>query len=177
MQDRSIRGDVETFSERIAELRRMTGAPERLRGSVTVDQVYAQYQHERLELRHPRGGRALYLQAPLFEHFDEYLAEYARHVLDNGGQRSMGDGMERLSDSVEDNAPREFGDLMRSGHPQVEQGERTVYDRQPRQHRLSAEELRAKNRLRHLPPELIGWIWWHVMHRQEPPPHLGGRRG
>lgn len=167
---------METFSERMHELRRMTGAPEHLRASVTVDQIYAHYQHEHLEFRHPRGGRALYLQVPFFGHYGEYLEMYAREVLDNGGQRALGNGMERLSDEVETEAPREFGDLMRSGHPEVRQGERIVYDRQPRQHRLSEGELRMKARLRHLPPELIGWIWWHVMHRQEPPRHLRGRR-
>jgi hypothetical protein len=124
----------------------MTGAPHTLRGQVTVDQVYAHYQHEHLEFRHPRGGRALYLQAPLNEHYDDYLEQYARHVLDNGGQRSMSDSMEDLSDAVEFSAPREWGDLMHSGHPEVLQGEHPVYDRQPRVHRLSEEELRAKSR-------------------------------
>jgi hypothetical protein len=167
---------VETFSERIAELRRMTGAPERLRGMVTVDQVYAHYQHEHLEFRHPRGGRALYLQAPFYEHYAGYLGDYARDVLNDGGHDAMKHSMEHLSDQVEVEAPREFGDLLRSGHPQVQQGERDVYDRPPKQHRLTEAELRTKARLRHLPPELIGWIWWHVMHKQEPPRHLGGRR-
>ena len=137
---------METFSARIAELRRMTGAPERLRGQVTVDQVYAHYQHEHLEFRHPRGGRALYLQAPFFDHYDDYLADYARTVLDNGGQEAMQHSMERLSDEVEIHAPREWGDLMHSGHPEVSQGLRAVYDRQPRVHRLAEGELRAKSR-------------------------------
>lgn len=154
----------------------MTGAPERLRGSVTVDQIYAHYQHEHLEFRHPRGGKALYLQAPLNDSYTGYLERYAQTVLDDGGQQSLGRSMEHLSDQVEIHAPREFGDLLRSGHPEVYQGERRVYNREPKQHRLSEAELRIKARLRHLPPELIGWIWWHVMHKQEPPPHLRGRR-
>lgn len=154
----------------------MTGAPDRLRGQVTVDQIYAHYQHEHLEFRHPRGGRALYLQAPLYEHYRDYLQDYADNVLRDGGQDAMKRSMEHLSDEVETNAPREFGDLLRSGHPEVQLGERSIYDRPPKQHRLTEYELRAKARLRHLPPELIGWIWWHVMHKQEPPPHLRGRR-
>lgn len=165
---------METFSARIAELRRITGAPERLRGQVTVDQVYAHYQHERLDLRHPRGGHALYLQAPLFDHFSQYLDRYAREVLDDGGHRAMARAMEHLSDQVEREAPVEFADLRRSGHPEVHSGIRTVYDRQPKQHRLTREELRIKARLRHLPPEIIGFIWWHVMHHQKPPPHMRG---
>ena len=153
----------------------MTGAPETLRGQVTVDQVYAHYQHEHLEFRHPRGGRALYLQAPFYEHYDGYLRDYAGSVLDDGGQRSMEHSMEHLSDQVEVHAPREFGDLMRSGHPEVIQGVHH-YDRPPKQHRLSEAELKLKNRLRHLPPEIIGYIWWHVMHHQHPPNFLM-RRG
>ena len=165
---------METFSARMAELRRMTGAPARLRGQVTVDQVYAHYQHEHLEFRHPRGGRALYLQAPFYEHYQEYLDAYARSVLDDGGQRSVERSMEHLSDRVEAEAPVEFADLRRSGHPEVHSGRRVIYDRQPKQHRLCEAELKIKARLRHLPPELIGWIWWHVMHKQQPPPHLRG---
>lgn len=164
-----------TFSERMTELRRQTGAPERLRGQVTVDQVYAHYQHERTELHHPRGGGPFYLAKPLFDHFREYLGQYARTVLDDGGQRAMIHSMEHLADAVEVYAPREFGDLMRSGHPEVYSGPRQVYNRDPKQHRLSEAELRLKNRLRHLPPEIIGYIWWHVMHHQQPPPHLRGR--
>ena len=141
---------------------------------VVVDQVYAHYQHERMDLRHPRGGGAKYLERPLYDHYDEYLREYANQVLNagDGGLRAMKNAAEHLSDEVETSAPREFGDLLRSGHPSVTQGGLVKYDRAPKQHRLSDGELRAKARLRKLPPELIGWIWWHVMHKQEPPPHL-----
>lgn len=139
---------------------------------VIVDQVYAHYQHERLDLRHPRGGGAKYLEKPLYDHYGQYLKQYARRVLDDGGQRAMKNAAEHLSDEVEFTAPREFGDLLRSGHPVVTQDGHVIYDRPPKQHRLSEAELRAKARLRHLPPALIGYIWWHVMHHQEPPPHL-----
>lgn len=139
--------------------------------------IYAHYQHEHLEFHHPRGGRALYLQAPLYEHFRDYLSAIADEVLKDGGKRQMERSVEHLSDQVETNAPREFGDLMRSGHPEVIQGGRTLYDRPPKQHRLTEAELRIKDRLRKLPPALIGYIWWHVMHHQEPPPHLRGHHG
>jgi hypothetical protein len=167
---------VSTFSERMTELRRVTGAPQHIHGTVTVDQVYAHYQHERTELHHPRGGGPFYLSKPLFDHFREYLGAYARTVLEDGGQRSMARSMEHLSDAVEIRAPREFGDLGRSGHPEVHVGERQVYDREPHQHRLTDAELKLKARLRKLPPALIGYIWWHVMHHQQPPPHLRGHR-
>jgi hypothetical protein len=135
-----------TFSERIGELRRMTGAPEKLHGQVEVNQVYAHYQHEHLEFHHPRGGQARFLQAPLLEHFSRYLGDYARTVLSDGGQDAMRRSVEHLSDQVETQAPREWGDLRKSGHPEVHQAGRVVYDRPPKVHRLTAEELRVKSR-------------------------------
>jgi hypothetical protein len=135
-----------TFSERIAELRHMVGDGQRLQGSVTCDQRYAKYQHEHMELHHPRGGSAKYLERPLMDGYRAYLNDYARTVLHDGGQPAMKRSMEHLSDQVEVTAPREWGDLMRSGHPQVTQGERTIYDRAPKAARLTAEELKAKSR-------------------------------
>lgn len=135
-----------TFSERIAELRRMTGMGQRLTGTCEVDQIYAHRQHERLDLHHPRGGQAKFLEAPLFAHFRDYLDDYARTVLHDGGQPAMKRSMEHLSDQVEVTAPREWGDLMKSGRPQVTLGGRTVYDRAPKAARLTAAELAAKSR-------------------------------
>jgi hypothetical protein len=168
-----------TFTERLDELRASTGCREGpLKGAVTVDQVYAHYQHEHAEFRHPRGGMAFYLTVPLLSSMWRYFSEIARDYLRDGGHEAMERSMEDLAEDggVATHAPVEFDDLRRSGHPQVWVGERLIYDRAPRQHRLSEEELRIKARLRKLPPEIIGWIWWHVMHHQHPPPHLGGRR-
>lgn len=168
-----------TFSEQVAELRRVTGSRDgTLHGQVTVDQRYAHYQHEHLEFNHPRGGRAQYLGGPLFESFRDYLADYARDVLHDGGQRAMARSMEDLSDQVETEAPREFGDLRLSGHPEVHLGVRVTYDRPPKQHRLADYELAEKSRIKYmtLPARLKGWIWWHASGHTEPPPrrHLGG---
>jgi len=135
-----------TFSARMAELRRVTGSPDELGMTVTVDQVYAHYQHERMELRHPRGGQAKYLERPLLDHYREYLDDYARAVLKDGGQRAIGDAADRLSGEVELHAPREWGDLMLSGHPHAEQGGRVVHDRPPKAARLTETELRAKSK-------------------------------
>lgn len=135
-----------TFSERIAELRHLVGDGQRLQGTVTVDQRYAKYQHEHAELHHPRGGRAFYLREPLFDGYRDYLADYARTVLADGGQPAMRRSMEHLSNQVELTAPVEWNDLRKSGHPQVTVGERTVYDRPPKAARLTAEELKAKSR-------------------------------
>jgi hypothetical protein len=54
--------------------------------------------------------------------------------------------MEHLSDEVEETAPREWGDLRKSGAPKVTIGERVVYDRAPKAARLTAQELKAKSR-------------------------------
>ena len=168
-----------TFTARIAELQHRghfgTGL---LEGSVTVDQVYAHYQHERLDLHHPRGGEAKYLERPLFEQFTYYLTEIAAGILDDGGERAMARSMEHLSDAAELRTPWEWGDLMHSGHPQVTRGLRDVYDRPPKRHRLTEAELRAKNRLRwpSLPDRLKGWIYWHNTIRGRlglPPPRRG----
>lgn len=135
-----------TFAERIEELRTLTGRGRRLQGTVTCDQIYAKYQHERAELHHPRGGGPFYLRNPLMAHYRDYLADYARTVLHDGGQPAMKRSVEHLSDQVEVTAPREWGDLLKSGHPQVTLGGETVYDRAPKAARLSAGELKAKSR-------------------------------
>jgi hypothetical protein len=135
-----------TFSARIDELRRMVGDGERLTGVCTVDQVYAHFQSERMDLHHPRGGGPKFLERPLMDHFRDYLDDYAKTVLHDGGQPAMKRSMEHLSDEVEVAAPREWGDLKDSGHPSVEQGGRTIYDRAPRVGRLSKAELAAKSR-------------------------------
>jgi hypothetical protein len=133
-----------TFDERIDVLRKMVGGGT-ITASCTVDQVYAHRQHEELSWRHPRGGKALYLQQPLMENYHSYLDDYAKTVLDDGGQAAMRRAAENLSDQVERHAPREFFDLMRSGHPKVEQNGQTIYDRPPKVPRLTREELRAKS--------------------------------
>ena len=155
---------VTGFVERADELRARTRCGHGLlRGSVTVDQVYAHVQHERLDYRHPRGGGPKYLERPLFEHAPSYLAAIARTVLEDGGRREMARAMEHLSDEAELRAPWEFGDLIHSGHPEVRRGEELIYDRPPKRHRLTGAELRAKSRLRWatLPDRLKGWIYWH----------------
>ena len=135
-----------TFSARIDELRHQIGDGARLTGTCEVSQVYAHFQHERADLRHPRGGGPFYLQKPLFDHFRDYLDDYAKTVLSDGGQPAMKRSMEHLSDEVEIAAPREWGDLRKSGHPQVTLGGRTVYDRAPKAARLTEQELKAKSR-------------------------------
>lgn len=161
------------FHAKLAELRDRTRCRDgMLRGSVEVNQVYAHYQHEGLDLHHPRGGQARFLTGGLMDSYHGYLQAVADGFLDDGGRDAMQRSMEHLAGEVFDRAPVEFWDLRRSGHPVVQQGQRTLYDRAPLQHRLSAAELRAKSRIRYagLPDRLKGWIWWHVQHHLFPPP-------
>jgi hypothetical protein len=164
-----------TIYDGLAELRERTGAPDKLRGECEVDQAYAHAQHEHLDWRHPRGGGANYLRGPLMDRYRSYLMAIAATWTDDGGRRQMELAMEHLSDQVEITAPVEFWDLRRSGHPVVRLGGRVIYDRPPKQRRLTRNELRAKARLRPMPPQLLGWIWWHVMKQRKPPPRRGRR--
>ena len=142
-----------TFAERIDVLSEMVGHGD-LTGSVVVDQLYAQIQHEHLEYRHPRGGQALYLQAPLMEHYDGYLGEIARTVLDDGGKEAMKAAVEDLAEDggVATRAPVLYANLRASGHPSVTDNGERVYDRPPRQHRLTEDELKAIYREHHPVP-------------------------
>lgn len=78
--------------------------------------------------------------------YRDYLGDYAKTVLADGGQPAMKRSMEHLADQVELTAPVEWNDLRKSGHPQVTVGERTVYDRLPKAARLTPPELKAKSR-------------------------------
>ena len=137
------------FDERMAELAESVGEGV-LRGSVEVDQVYARYQHEGLDLRHPQGGQAKYLESPLYEKHRDYYQRLAEHVLDGGLSQAMIENVESLSLEVYDKAPFEFGDLKASGHPTVTRDGAILYDRAPMQARLTDQQLRAKHKLRRL---------------------------
>jgi hypothetical protein len=136
------------FQERIAELQAMTVGD--LVGKVEVDQVYAKYQHERLDLKHPRGGRAKYLSGPLMENAPGYLQSVADGVLEDGGVEAMTGSMQLLSNEVFLNAPVELNDLRNSGHPSVTSDGVVVHDEAPNVTRLTEAQLRAKGRLRRL---------------------------
>lgn len=138
------------FGESLEELAKMLDGGDELAGHVEFDQVYAHYQHEGLELRHPRGGQAKYLESPLFERADQTFQKVADSLLADGGREGMEDAMEGLADAAEALAPVEFHDLRDSAHPTVTVGEDVVYDRPPVVPRLTEEQLRAKDRLRDL---------------------------
>lgn len=138
-----------TFAARITELQELVGKG-RISGSVEVDQVYAHYQHERMDLRHPRGGGPGYLRNPLFQRAREFIQRVGSRFDDGrvGMDEAMGWAMEQLCVEVMVNAPVEFSDLKFSGHPKVIDDGQTMYDRAPIIARLSDEQIKAKNRQR-----------------------------
>jgi hypothetical protein len=121
-----------------------------VRASVEVDQVYARYQHEGLDFRHPRGGQAKYLEQPFYANVPLYMQDIASRLLEGELTQAVADCMEDLSGEVFDHAPVEFSDLRMSGHPRVWRGGSLVYDRPPMVARLTEAQLRAKNKLRSL---------------------------
>lgn len=137
-----------TFHDRIRELSERVGDG-KLVGKVEVSQIYAHYQHEGLDLRHPRGGQAKFLEQPVISGVDSHMQAVAKTVLEPGGPADgMRDVVENVSGKVKELAPVEFDDLRRSAHPTVTDNGRVVYDRQPEQPRLTEEQLKAKDRLR-----------------------------
>lgn len=106
-------------------------------------------QHEGLDLRHPQGGQAKFLEQPLYDKANDYLQRLADSVnVGHDLNQTMADNMENLSGEVDRLAPIEFGPLHWSGHPIVTSQGETVYDRAPITPRLTEEDLRAESRAR-----------------------------
>jgi hypothetical protein len=139
-----------SFGERVEELLAATETD--LTGSLTVDQVYAQYQETGLDFNHPRGGIALALASALLNKNPDILHKLSEAVLDgrDAMNNAMAEGMEGLNSEYYELAPREFHDLRASGSPEVMDGDNQVYHRAPNVHRLSEEELKAKQALKAL---------------------------
>lgn len=139
-----------SFSDGVEELIQAT--EEDLVGTLTVDQIYAHYQEVGIEFKHPEGGIALALATALLTKQPDLMHKLADAVLDGreAMQRAMIECMEDLNWAYYDLAPREFNDLRASGSPEVIEGDEQVYHRPPNVHRLSDEELRAKDEVRRL---------------------------
>lgn len=158
-----------SFAEGIDQLQRDMGGSGSITAACVVDQVYAHYQHDRLDLRHPRGGQAKYLEQPLLANADHYMQRIARDLITESGselQSAMIDISEDMAGLVEDHAPREWHDLMYSAAPSVTESRlkassvlgagsefytregHTLYSRPPKVRRLTEEELRQKARAR-----------------------------
>jgi len=135
----------------IQQLINRTAGPD-LTASIVVDQVYAEIQHEALEFAHPRGGKAKYLEGPLFEETPYLLRQFATKFTISKQKTSKlwADCGKIIMDEVPYNAPREFGDLARSAALTVTEGGSVIKHIPARQGRLTDEELEAKDWLRSL---------------------------
>jgi hypothetical protein len=134
------------FAEGVAELKALVGVG-LLIGSVAVDQVYAQNQHESVWFRHPHGGKAMFLHDPLMEGYNEWLQWIAEDLLEVGPVDAMREAMDELVQGVYDQAPVEFDNLRRSGAAKVTDDGSTVYNRPAEVGRLSKQQLRVEGRL------------------------------
>lgn len=139
-----------SFAEGIDDLLDATDAE--LTGSLTVDQMYAKYQETGIGFNHPQGGIALALTTAILNKNPAFLHKLADAILDGreAMQQAMADCMEQLNQEYYELAPREFHDLRASGSPEVMDGDEQVYYRPPNVHRLTEEELQAKQELRAL---------------------------
>lgn len=102
----------------------------------TVNQAYAQNQHQNLSFRHT-VGRAQYLGAPLMENAITLLEGIARSVITKDGsdlEGEMRDVSEKMAGYVLKNAPRDpdIGDVLaNSGSPWVKSHGIETYRRPP----------------------------------------------
>lgn len=133
------------FAEGVKELDELVGRG-KLTGKLVVDQIYAKYQHERLDLRHPRGGSARFLAGPLFTNHRSYLERLAKAALTGELERAMLDCVESLNGSMSAAAPINHNNLRRSGSPRVTSEGQLVAYREPQQRRLTEQELKALRR-------------------------------
>lgn len=135
--------------DRVRQLAEHIGTGELL-GTVEVNQIYAHYQHEHPEFRHPRGGQAFYLQEPLYAGAEGYVQRVADDLLDldKSIADALFDGMKDLVTQVETTAPVFWGNLRESGHATVTDKGAVVHDEPPKQARLSESELRALSKAR-----------------------------
>lgn len=138
---------VKRFEDGIDQLIDMVGGGS-LRGRVVVDQPYAQIQHERLDFRHPAGGRAKYLERSLEETRHQWMRRSADSLLEGGVRETMVWAVEQVSTRVYQTAPFEFGDLRGSPHPTVFDGRAVMYERLPATRRLTKQQIRTKGQLR-----------------------------
>lgn len=122
----------------------------KIKATVTVDQPYAQDQHETLFYKHASGGQAKFLEQPLFQKHQKWLQEFANRLLVRGantGQEWAKVGRS-LKNEVPRTAPIDFGDLRQSAGLVVREGSSVVVDEPPAQPRLTEAELDAKDYMR-----------------------------
>lgn len=133
--------------EGAGKLRELVGKG-KLVGKLRVDQVYAKYQHERMDLKHPHGGYPKYLWLALTIGKEAMLERLAKSVLETGPAEGMKRAMEDQDNRLHRYAPVDFNNLRNSGNPQVWDNGAKVYDRPARQPRMTEEQLKAERRRR-----------------------------
>lgn len=122
-----------TFFSRIDHLSDAVGTGSIVAGC-TVNQPYAQNQHQSVHFNHPHGGRALFLGGPLMENAFTLLGDLARKIITPAGSdinQGMIDVAETMAGYVRVNAPVETGQLRTSDNPWVEDKGVRIYDRPP----------------------------------------------
>lgn len=137
------------FRDRIPLLIEMVGSG-KLQAVVVVDQVYAKFQHERTDLRHPGGGGAKYLERALFGTVTQNMNTLRAAVLRGDLRDAMVRVGERVAFKSYEYAPFEFGDLKASHAVRVKDGGTMYAYRPPARKRLTKQELRAKAHVRNL---------------------------
>lgn len=126
-----------SFDERTRFLEQQVGDGHIVAGC-TVDQPYAQNQHETESFNHPYGGRSHYLGGPLLENALILVQRVANSAVTEGGSNLRGemrDIADTLNDYVVRNAPRDpdVGDVLaNSGSPWVTDNGAIVYSRPPK---------------------------------------------
>lgn len=122
-----------SFDERMQFLSEQVGTGN-ITAGCTVDQPYAQNQHENHTFSH-KVGRANYLGGPLLENASSYVDGLARAAITSDGSRIRGemeDIAEGMAKAVLSNAPRDpdVGDMLaNSANPWVEDKGIRIFDR------------------------------------------------
>lgn len=124
----------------------------KVKATVTVNQPYAQDQHETMYYRHPRGGGPKYLESPLMARHPGWIQDFANDLLKPGtdAARRWGGVGRALVRELPKTAPVEFGDLRNSGALTVKEGGSVIINEPAKQDRLSEAELDAKDYMRHM---------------------------
>lgn len=132
----------------IKDLIDRAGGASKVKATVTVNQPYAQDQHETLYYKHPRGGQAKYLETPLMSLHPNWLQEFANRLLRGHVENEWARVGRSLKAQVPKFAPVEFGDLRQSAGLVVKAGGSIVVEEPPAQPRLTEAELDAKDYMR-----------------------------
>lgn len=142
-----------TFIRRTEKLQERIGSG-KIQAGVRVDQIYAQYQHERMDLKHYGMGGPKFLSRALAGNHVKWLEQIARHLYSPlGVEHWMIRIADNMSSESKKNTPVFLSDLRKSHEARVKVGGRFVYRAGAVRPRLHKSELRAKARL------------WNQMHR------------